>query len=55
MTEMRYVRLNFEYCPCDADAYPLNMFSQVGMEMMFVTKKQTERECQEELVKCRDM
>ena len=24
------------------------------MEMMFVTKKQSARECEEELVKCRD-
>ncbi|XP_027044475.1 probable phospholipid-transporting ATPase IF [Pocillopora damicornis] len=27
---------------------------KAGMEMMFVTKKQSERECQEELVSCRD-
>ncbi|XP_078379696.1 phospholipid-transporting ATPase IF-like isoform X2 [Oculina patagonica] len=27
---------------------------KTGMEMMFVTKKQSERECQDELTKCRD-
>ncbi|XP_020622281.1 probable phospholipid-transporting ATPase IF isoform X1 [Orbicella faveolata] len=27
---------------------------KTGMEIMFVTKKQSERECEEELVKCRD-
>ncbi|XP_074634074.1 phospholipid-transporting ATPase IF-like isoform X2 [Acropora palmata] len=28
---------------------------KTGMEVMFITKKQTERQCHEELVKCRDV